>query len=369
MARWHKMDSHNTEPAASGAAGAHASGDGKKHRWGRKAEPYSPPPQPVIPRGVPGPGAPMPMQSYPPAVPQRTSAFAGAPGAPSAPATPPGGNQFAPVYGAGGTAPQPSGFDAPTRPSVARAAVAGLGVGYGTYPEGSPAYSDDGSIRPLPAAEPALPEDFGVPFEAQVAEPEVVEEISYEYTPAFEMLSEIDVNQTFGERIENLIQIAVSEADAMRDDAIADAKRQRHDAGLDAERIVAAAQRQAAEIVAAAQRRAEGDVQAAHDNRREAEAELTQAHSEAEVIRRRARDEAAELRQEIDAHAQALLARTHEDTNRTLVAARAELEHLQARKQELEGQLGQLRAMLSEAMSPKLPGLHDLLQVPNQPQR
>lgn len=188
-----------------------------------------------------------------------------------------------------------------------------------------------------------------------------------ELTPAIELIAQIDVSKGFGERIDRLIALAVTEADALREEAVAEASRERHDAKLDAERFMAAAQRQAAEIIAAAHRRAEGDIQAATDNRRESEQTLHQAHQEAEIIRRRSRDEAAELRKEIDNHAQSLLARTHEDTTRTLVAARAEIEQLQTRKTELESQLAALRAMLQDAMAPKLPGLHDILTVPEPP--
>ena len=161
---------------------------------------------------------------------------------------------------------------------------------------------------------------------------------------------------------------AVAEAETLRAEATQDAGNIRHDAKLDAERIIAAANRQAADTVAAGQRRAEADVQAAAETRKLAEQALGSAHTEAEITRRRAREEAANLRAEVDAHAQELLARTHDATDRDLAAAREELNDLAARKADLESQLASLRTLLSEAVAPQLPGgIFDMLAAPAPP--
>ena len=74
------------------------------------------------------------------------------------------------------------------------------------------------------------------------------------------------------------------------------------------------------------------------------------------------------MRREVDAHAKTLLARTHDETTRTLTEARTELAELESRKEELEAQLASIRSLLSEAVAPRLPaGIHDLLAHPTPP--
>jgi F0F1-type ATP synthase membrane subunit b/b' len=186
--------------------------------------------------------------------------------------------------------------------------------------------------------------------------------------PAFAGHDEAEVAGNFGERIERLIATATAEADAIRADAVAAVKHLRENAGLEAERIIASGKRQAAETITAGQQRAEADVKSAGESRRQAEELLANAHSEAEQLRRKAREEANQIRLEVDEHARQLLARTHDETNRDLSAARAELAELEHRKADMEGQLASLRTLLSEAVAPKLPaGIHDLFGPPAPP--
>jgi septal ring factor EnvC (AmiA/AmiB activator) len=67
------------------------------------------------------------------------------------------------------------------------------------------------------------------------------------------------------------------------------------------------------------------------------------------------RDEVAELRTEIDQHAQSMIARTHAETAQTLTSARAELDEIEARKNDLEGQLTAIRQLLAATVVEPLP--------------
>lgn len=380
--RWHKMDDFTANAAPVPAP----SQPPKKQRWPHRHKNQSAPAGattfPPAPGVAPGAGSVTPPAPTAPIFPT-------APTASAAPTVPPATTGIArPMVDVAliraGAASQANQFSTPEQqapyrptttpsgtPPVIPMATASSGAAEADAPAATPwgaaTNTEQTGYLGTPMEDVQAVNDEKLPAEQPARQTETSAreaEAPQEIIPAIELIGEIDVNQGFGERIERLIALAVAEADTLREEAVADAKHERHDAKLDAERFVAAAQRQAAEIIAAAQRRAEGDLQAASDSRREAEQTLHQAHQEAETIRRRARDEAADLRKEIDNHAQALLARTHEDTTRTLVAARAEVEHLQTRKSELESQLAALRAMLQEAMAPKLPGLHDILTVP-----
>lgn len=205
------------------------------------------------------------------------------------------------------------------------------------------------AMQPVAEAPVEAPVE-SVPVESAPAEPTPVTP-----PPPVEVsVPQVELGISFGERIERMIAAAMQEAEATKVQAERDADATRNDARLAAEHTVAAAQRQAAETIAQTQARCEDEVAATQRARQEADYALTEARHESEQILRRARDEVTELRQEIDRHAQSMLARTHAETGRTLAAARAELEELKIRKAELEEQMAAIRSMLSGAVTTPL---------------